>query len=136
MAEEQKKMVPTLGLTGVWHGPRRLGECLLEGDLAAELAPMRAGEVSHLVQQHIAQDLPQPARELGLGAAAKLGEAADGLEQRLLDDVRRVKLGPESRLDLKPRGRPEPASIPLKHGNGKRIAAGVVFRMGHGVLSG
>ena len=93
---------------------RRLGECLLQRDLTADIAPLGAAKAAHLVQQDVSQDLPQPGRQLGLGAAAKLRPVAHGLEHRLLHDVRRVELRPEPRLDLKPGQQAQPASIALE----------------------
>ena len=109
---------------------RGFGERLVERDLAADVAPQRAGKVAHLVEQDMRQDLPQPGRQLGLGAAAELAIAPDGLEQRLLHDIRRVELGPEPRLDLKPGQEAEPASITLERGD-----TGLSIGIAHTVLS-
>ena len=80
----------------------RTAQRLLQGNLPANVALLGAGIAAKLVSQHVGQDLPQPGQQLGLGAAAKMGQVAAGLQERLLHDIRGVELAPVAAADLGP----------------------------------
>ena len=85
----------------------------------------RAAEAPPAHGARHAQDLPQPRHQLGFRATAKTRPAAYGFEHRLLHDVRRVKLRPEPRLDLKPRQDPSPASKTFERDGCDGIKTGI-----------
>jgi len=64
--------------------------------------------------EDVAEDPPQPARELRLRPAAKAQTVAAGLKERLLGEVRRIELRLQRAVDLEARQEKEPASISLQ----------------------
>jgi hypothetical protein len=59
-------------------------------------------ELANGVGQHVGQDGPQPGDELAFALPAKLVTLLVGLEQRLLDQVRRIELPLKTRVQLRP----------------------------------
>ncbi len=92
--------------------------------------------MTRLVQQDVREDLPQPRSQLGLGAAAELGEITHGFEQGLLDDVGGIELRAKSRVDLQAGKKAEPGAVTLEGSYGDRIEAGALIWIAHGHLAG
>lgn len=90
---------------------RRLGELLVEGDFAVEVTFLSAAVASDFVREDVGEDLAQPGGEFGPGAAAELGKIACGFQQGLLDDIRGIELGLETRLELGSGQEPEPGLV-------------------------
>jgi hypothetical protein len=80
---------------------RGLGQGRLQGALPGHVAPGPV-QVAAGVGQVAGQDLAQPGGQLGLGLAPELRQGLVGLQQRLLDQVGGVQLGPQPRVQLQP----------------------------------
>ena len=82
--------------------------------LPLEVAPL-AAVVLDLVGQRAGQDAPQPGDELDARSRpAKSGEFAVGLEERLLDQVRRLELDPQGDADQRPGDQSQIVAIKLQ----------------------
>ena len=78
-----------------------------------ETAPGRpaGGRACADIGQVPGQDRAQPGGELRLRSAPKLPPVLVGLQERLLDQVRRVELGPQPRVELDPRQEQEIVAV-------------------------
>ncbi len=75
-------------------------EFLVQRDLAVEVAFLGSLVAPDFVGEDVAEDLAEPGGELGFVRAAEAGKGANGLDQGLLDDVRRIELGAEPAFHL------------------------------------
>ena len=71
-------------------------------------------QVADCTGQLIGQDLPQPGGHFGVGLSAELVDAADRLQQGLLDNVRGVHLGLEPPIELEPGQEMQVGPVSLK----------------------
>jgi hypothetical protein len=103
------------------------GRCqrLLQGHVAAGGAVL-----AEHVGQGVRQDLPQPAGSLDVGRTAALGLVLVGLQQRLLDHVTRVQLGPQPWAEMQPGQQAEVIAVVFQPGT---VGRGVV---GHAASPG
>src|SRR5262249_36981284 len=85
---------------------RRLVEGGLQRAFAGHVAPGPA-EAAERVRQRTGEQAAQPGQELAVAPAAELVALAVGLQQRLLDHVGGVELGPDVRPELRPRPQQE-----------------------------
>ena len=96
---------------------------LFQRRLHVQLALVLAGGVD----QRVGQDAAQPAGLFGLGAAAELAAVLVGLDQRLLDHVRRIELAAQPRVELQPGQQVEVVAVVLHR---TIQAAGLVLHNG------
>ena len=82
--------------------PHRIIRVEDQPPLPTQVTPPRAEIMTYLVQQDRVQDLPQPAQEFALRAAAELADVPVRLERDLLQHVLDVHLHPEAATDLAP----------------------------------
>jgi len=78
------------------------------------LAPVRADGISEVARQ----DRAEPGTQLLVGLTTKLLDSLMGLQERLLNDVRRIELQPQPRIELQPRQEAKVFAVVLEWSGG------------------
>ena len=130
IGQEHRLLAPARLLAG---GADRRGQGLLNREagaiekvfqrLLALVVAHLAAVVLDLVGQAPHQDPPQPGNQLGLASPCELGELAVGLQERFLNQVRRLELDPQSAADQRAGHQPQVVAVKLKKFSPCRRAA-------------